>query len=205
MEPPEMRRTVSGIWTQYGYIASCNSPIRLFCLQIDQYAPLELPRVPGKRIFFVSDSKTDPSHGIASFDAVCAGDAAAASLPGSYKALVAQAGQSANARFTAQGVKVFRPDGVQLATTDTALLEKSELLAAPDVGAAGASYDNWGIWIGAKSLTDVPDYMCNNWSSNAPYDYAHIGGCGFSTSAAFSDPYALPGCNSEFRVYCLQE
>jgi hypothetical protein len=66
----------------------CASDRRFYCLSIDGTVPITPPANSG-RIAFVSDTNLNGNSGLAGADTECSDNAALASLPGTYRALLA--------------------------------------------------------------------------------------------------------------------
>lgn len=197
----------TGAWSLFGYLAQggatpCrSSKQRLYCLEADFNAPVVLPSLPG-RMMFVS-SQVDANKGLAAFDAVCTKNAAAASLAGSYRALVATSTATALSRFTLSGAPIVRPDHVVVARSDSALLQQSEVTAAIDRSASNQWAGGVAAWIGSSSPTQPGRNTCGDWSThNAMGDYADTR---YARSDAVGSESGSTSCYAGFSVYCLQE
>ena len=187
--------------------STCGTTRRLYCFQTDHSGTDLVPTpTPGKIAFVTTKNFTPgPGVGIAGADALCASDASAASLSGTYKALLATTTASAASRMTLAALYV-RPDGIPIATGSTI--------------AAGSALDS-GIWQRADGTyvpsqgdlvftgAPTPSAMgtltstCSDWTSTATPG-AIIG----------SDPFADPTwwnlasngqCTATIAVYCLQQ
>jgi cell division septation protein DedD len=193
-------------WTQRTD-STCGTARRLYCFQIDHGgADLVPPPLSGKVAFVSSKSfAPGPGVGVAAADTLCANEAAAGSLAGTYKALLATSTATAVSRITLAPLYV-RPDGIPIATGTTI--------------AAGGALDS-GIWqrfdgnyvpsqgdltfAGAPSPSALGTLTstCSDWTSTA------------STAAVIgADPVADPTwwnlasngkCTDTLAVYCLQQ
>jgi hypothetical protein len=143
--------------------------------------------------------------GVAAADSLCASEARAAGLPGSFKALLSAERVSAASRFDLRGPPWVRTDGVPV-VEHAADLARSSLIAPIDVTATGA-YVGWNTtWTGARTPGDpgTSASTCSSWTSTAPDVYAGWG------AGASIDPqfwFGLNGvpCSGWYNVYCLQE
>jgi hypothetical protein len=187
----------------------CDSARHLYCFQTD-HTGVDLVPAPtsGNLAFATTKSFTPGPGGIDGADTLCANEAAAASLPGTYKALLATTTASAASRMTLASLYV-RPDGIPIATGTTVQ--------------AGGALDS-GIWqradgtyvpaTGDLAFTGAPTpastgtltSTCSDWMSTATPG-ATIG------ATTFADPtwwFVPPGvnpvsCNQALAVYCLQQ
>lgn len=154
----------SARWSQ-GALGQCNGAARFYCFGKDQDAPIAWTPVPGRRAF-VTSASFPPAGGLAAADALCASEASAASLGGTFKALLATASASAISRFSVFGPTWVRVDGVPLWTSAAAAkagapIETPILLRAD--GSRGAA--QW-LWFGATALDAVGSNTCADWTSS---------------------------------------
>jgi hypothetical protein len=139
---------------------------RVFCFETGRSVQVSLkpPPFPIGRYVFLS--MWTPSAGIASADARCAGDAAAAGLPGTYKALLATTTQSVLERVgTLEGVW-RRPDGGLVTRLG---LDHPNLETSFAMSAAGAPSALINASFGAASLTTraTLPLSCDDWTNPA--------------------------------------
>ncbi|MGA9724950.1 MAG: hypothetical protein WBQ86_21015 [Candidatus Binatus sp.] len=162
------------------------------------------------RIAFVSKEIFDTTTGIAEADAICANEASAASLSGTFQALLSTSAIPAATRpgfdFSAGSAPYVRPDGIKIAD-------------APSL-ATGGNLDS-GIWQNAdgtyvtalvafswtgsstpSSSTTMAD-TCNDWSSNSNSVSGDVGVV--ADSVLWWTTGLSQGCNGSLRIYCLQE
>ncbi len=189
--------------------SNCGTGRRLFCFQIDHSGANLVPPPTSGMIAFVSDKTflPGPSVGIDGADALCAANAAAASLPGTYKALLATTTASAASRVTLAPLYV-RPDGIPIASGAT-IASGSALESGIWQRANGTYVPATGdlVFTGAPSPSAAAPLLansCNDWTSTAPLDSAYIG------ADTFADPTwwnlaANGDCTDTLAVYCLQQ
>jgi hypothetical protein len=143
--------------------------------------------------------------GIAGADALCASDASAASLSGTYKALLATTTASAASRMTLAALYV-RPDGIPIATGST-IAAGSTLDSGIWQRADGTYVPSQGdlVFTGAPTPSEMGTVTstCSDWTSTATPG-AIIG------ADTFADPtwwnLASNGqCTATIAVYCLQQ
>src|SRR5205823_4214594 len=130
--------------------AHCDGAAHLYCYQTDFAAVIPAPSAPASfRYFFIAEP-FDTSTGLAGGDTLCGTKASAASLPGTYKAVLPTSTASAMSRFTTRGVPIVRPDFVRIAQLDSDLLTAWRPLA-PALLADGSSTGGagGGVLIGA--------------------------------------------------------
>lgn len=191
-------------WTRHG-TSSCGTARQLYCFGVDRQGWTEQLPMTG-RVAFVTSQGFDASTGLAGADALCASDAAAVGLSGSFKALLAADGATAASRFDVEGAPWQRVDGVVLAENAGATFELEFWDAPLHVTADGAGYlTNYGIWGGASGfyVAGATATTCNNWSSTAATGTAGSSGH-TETSRILANSEAAP-CASSYRLMCLQE
>lgn len=181
----------------------CNVVGRLYCLQTDHATPLGPPVRSNAPIAFLSVAPLaiDAAIGIGAADNQCNADAAAAQLPGRYRALLATTGASPVDRFPA-GLEWQRVDGVSIGPL-------GKLITAPLVVLADGAYrDQITVWTGAKDLVSplsalgTTSSTCADWTSTATGMTGGYGQSFHSTGYWFVFPET--GCDAPYHVYCFQ-
>lgn len=196
-------------WTEDGHSIGCDctQSMHLYCFGIDHDKAVAAEFSPTAPIAFVSSAYWTPGAGIADADAVCQDAATAASLPGTYKALLPTTTASAASRFSSTGEAWRRVDGVQLAVSRAEFMA-GHLLAPLDATANGGQTDA-DVWTGVTGAGAVPNSLgttgktCQDWTSNMSTDRSGLGHTAETGSAWFTSG-VLP-CNSMSHLYCLQE
>ncbi len=188
--------------------AECGMAEALYCFGIDHANPVPAPSRPTpSRIVFTSRPFTLGSGGVAAADEFCAAEAAAAGLPGAYRAFLSPSIEYANARFEpTAGGPWARVDGVVPSATPLASTTTS-LRAALNVTSDGLYLTGGFVWTGTLTPVDMgaASLNCNNFTSTnsafeAVYGTLHDSTSWWSTIG----PNGLP-CNSTgARLYCLQ-
>jgi len=196
------RRLVYGIvnagtqaWTSGGFVA-CNTPFRLYCFQTDLSSPVVAPLGTARKAFEGS-ADWPSSSTLPVADQMCADDAQAAGLSGTFHALLATVGTTAVSRFTI-GVPWSRVDGA-IVTADF-----SSQLAAVDVAADGTYLADVYAWLGAPTAFEAgtADTTCQNWTSTASVDHGDIGYVGETGGIFGSNTICNTGGT---RVLCFQD
>ncbi len=190
----------SNIWSFFAS-GGCVADRRFYCLSIDGTVPITPPANSG-RIAFVSDNNLDGDFGLAGADMECNNNAALASLPGNYRALLATDSASAASRFDLSGQPWVRLDGVAIVEQASDLGDPEQLIAPINLQADGTTYlGNRGVWTGAPSFFQVSSgNTCTNW--NSTLGNANITRAGKSV-ASVSDTSSCSFAIS--RLFCLQE
>jgi hypothetical protein len=196
------------LWTVFSF-ANCATQSRLYCLGIDRIATVSpVPPSGGYRRAFTSTASFVPGGGLAAADALCNSEASSASLPGTYRALLATTTASAASRFNAavETLPWGRPDGQLCAPTAAEFFSLTLLDSAPNTTASLGTYlGNTGNWGGANSVNVAGDtsLSCANWTSTGA---GGSGGRVGSTSQNIRFTGDINGCDATFiRVTCLQE
>jgi hypothetical protein len=197
----------TGGWSNNYTVWRCSSSCSLYCFGTDLDAPLTVTPATG-RIAFLSSGTWSPSSGAAAANSLCALEAAASSLPGTYDALLASSTQSAIAAggFSLSGPTWVRPDGVAIATNASAFAIGT-LTAAIDVHADGTYASSGGVWTGASSpsTAGTAPATCANWSDGDAGSTAGLQGAANSVDPQFFDSPGYPNCSQAEQVFCLQQ
>jgi hypothetical protein len=199
----------AGGWSG-GAGASCGSQYALLCFGTDATRAVAPAPSAGRRAF-VSAGLRNGGVGLAALDALCASEAAAAGLGGTFKALVATTTASAVSRFDLQGAPWVRTDGVPV-VAGAADLATGTFVAPIEVLADGASHatsltmQGRLAWTGASGPTwaGAATTTCEDWTSAAA---TSTGIAGSYTSSYAQSPFGTAGrdCSVAQRVYCLQQ
>jgi hypothetical protein len=205
-------------WT-YSVSSGCSpSDFHLLCMGTDYYAVIPPPTVPtGARYIFLANGPFSPASGYAGAKTICQNEAQGV-LPGTYLPLLATASASAASAFTARDVPVVRPDGVVVATSDSAFLTGGDgdpgvgpIQAPIEVSASGVhGTQNSTAFTGAATVTTVGTMAttCNNWSTNSGAITGTSGLTNLSYGTIFFNDtlFAQPACSSTtIQVYCLEQ
>jgi hypothetical protein len=172
----------------------CNvfGPTPVLCFGVDYQQTVHLTPQQG-RLAFLS-TPWSPGGGLASADAHCQADASAASLAGTYKALLAYTGGNAQDRFDLTGPTWVRRDGNRI-VPNAAQLGPAGLLSPLDMLASGATANASVAFTGNATTT------CNDWTDTSS---SLIAGGQPRRAAYYWDTAGL-SCNWSEPIYCLQE
>jgi hypothetical protein len=178
----------------------CNVPHALLCVEVGRNVPIAIKPDTG-RIAFVSTAPWVPGGGRAAADALCAGEATTAGLPGTYLAAIATSTETIASRFT-PGMPWRRVDGVRL-TRDATLFVRDYLDVAPELDRVGQVVMA-DFWTGAPSFDQVAESNgnCNDWTVG---DLSAMGDMHFTTSTWMGSPAKREPCDWAVPLLCLQE
>jgi hypothetical protein len=186
---------------------TCATPERLYCFGVSKQSAVAVEAPPmHRRAFLTSGDWLPGGKGILSADELCASEALASGLLGTYMALLATTTASADSRFDKSGDPWIRSDGVQLAPT-AAMLFSSEYWDSALTTHANGSYALGDIFVasGATSLTVVGTAMltCNNWMSST----GTVGGglSGATRVGTLFAKYTNYACSANIKLACLQK
>jgi cysteine-rich repeat protein len=202
----------SGYWNNYGYgacsnLTSSSEVFHLYCLGKDFSSPLIFPKASGRLAFVLPPAAWSPKGGLAGADAACQSAATAASLSGTYLAMLATSTASMASRFDASGAPWVRVDGVALVTNASDLFTKGGKWLAPLETSATGVPELVAVWTGNSDPTAPAASVmttCNDWTSNvSPY----TGNAGESALTFVSQALgtSTPTCAASFSLYCLQK
>jgi hypothetical protein len=166
------------------------------------------PRVQG-RLAFVSRSPIASDAGVAGFDALCAAEAQAANLPGTFRALVATSGASAAARFNVSaGAQTWvRGDGIPIVAGASDIATNNVLI--PLVAAADGTKQGGNlVWTGAAGPGDLGAQTCGDWSGGG--DGGVVGTAGtvhgrFTGAPGWFGNYGVMPPGFPNHLYCFQQ
>jgi hypothetical protein len=197
-------------WT-LKFSVDATQPAHLYCFGTDFDQPLTLTPLTTKRSAFVSSGTFAAASGLAAADAQCQSEAQAASLPGSYRALLATTALAATdpSRLDLSGAPWVRIDGAPWVTT-AADLAAGHVLTSLNVEAQGNYGGYLPVWTGAvdpktKSAAFPAKQSCTDWSSNAASDLALAGLGAYSNSMFWNAVGNARPCNdNQNHLYCLE-
>ena len=159
---------VGGQYAINAALVSCDSPSRLLCLELGRTRQVSIAQSSG-RFAFVSERSWQPNaNGIDSADAACNTEAMMASLPGTYKALLAPTGIAPASRFDVTGPPWIRIDGALLADTAVELFTNQHTRNFPSQTAAGTLVTGTAIYWSVDPYDIVSTTRCDNWTSTTP-------------------------------------
>jgi Protein of unknown function (DUF1554) len=194
-------------WSDDGNTA-CNSPIPLYCFDTSHTTALTVTPVPG-RIAFVSKTAFDTSTGVAGADTLCQNEATAASLPGSFRALLATTTVAAAdpSRFDLSmgSMPYVRPDGIKIADAPTIASG-----AALDSGIwqnADGTYVTGSLaqpWTGSTNPSTKGTETCTDWTTKSVSINGLLGDSTTPVTRWWNSGSA-DACSASLPVYCLEQ
>lgn len=181
----------------------CNQPRRLYCFETDRSAAVTVVPVTGRIAFISAGTWAPNAGGVANADALCASEAAAAHLTGTYLALLPLATAESSSRFDTSGAPWVNTVGVAIA--DPA----SDLFSAAYLGlmnrrADGTVSGNDDAWSG-DPIDSATENGCMAWTSAATGQLEVFCGSAWATDRV--SRYAGNNCFCEapnLHLYCLQ-
>ena len=190
-------------WWSSRYLGNCDDPYHLYCFGTDYTHALSPPSIEGRIVFASKDSFDLNVNGRQVADDLCASEAAAAGLPGTFLSFLAVDGSAPVDRFDMSGPPWVRPDGIVVFTDGipTDLWSMAPLI----LDATGANVTSAMAWAGSShpATPGTAVGTCNNWKDAS----------GFSRLISVWHnrwyDWGLDGtteeCTSSFRVICLEE
>jgi hypothetical protein len=173
-------------------------PQRVVCLGVDRAVAVTAPVATG-RIAFVSTTNFVASGGIAAADALCASEAAGASLPGTYKAFMSTTTTPAASRFDLSGPTWVRTDGVPVMESAADLATWTWVTSVDR--RSDRSVSQGAAWTGNLTGNTLAQ-TCNDWSttSSTVFGILHV-----NTESANQQTTFQNGCATNANLICLQE
>jgi hypothetical protein len=166
--------------------------------------------VEPKRYAFLTKGTFATTAGIGAADAMCAADAKAAGLAGTYLAGLCTTANSVQGRLPSNGPRWFLPNGTLLGDWSTIFTG-----SAPSIplGADGTAHpaDSGStsimVWTGcdngATQVTGDSMYSCTDWSSSTTRGVFGDALGGGAVAHLFG--WGSTGCGPAFPVYCFQK
>jgi hypothetical protein len=184
-------------------ITVCSAMTHVYCFGIERDVPVTVTPTTGRRAF-VSASAFTPGGGRSAADGVCATDASAAGLSGTFQALLATTSQAAATRFSTAGPTWVRLDGIPIVST-AADLATGTLIAPLNVGADGTTYTTDPVYTGAtnEATTGTADSSCSSWTS-ASTSLAPETGLASTIEPRHFSGLLNTNCSFSYKLYCLE-
>ena len=191
----------TGGWSG-SYQGACANAYPFVCLQIDYAQPIALTPATG-RIAFRSELWT-PGGGLASADAKCMTEAAAAGYTGMFRALLATDTASASSRMNLAGLPWVRTDGIPLVVTADDLAAGT-LVTSLTESADHQTYVGAYAWTGSVGVTSPSaGRSCSDWTDTAATSTAHVGEAFRTRVDWFAQAYD-EACDTAHYLYCLEQ
>jgi len=193
----------SVLWTNVDDGEPCSAEYHLYCFQIDNDAKLNPTPSQGRTVFISSEVLELGPEGRAAADALCAADAAAASLDGDFVALLPTATEAPTERLREPTRPWVRPDGMIVAS-NTHSAELDELDVAVTQHADGAYVGGVRV-LGGPTLDTTSWLTCDDWTN--PVDpttpVALVGMIGYSDARWHA--WNPDACSEPARVVCVEQ
>ena len=165
-----------------------------------------------KTVFVTAEPVTAKFGGVAVADQMCAQQAAAAGLPGTYLAWLSVTGTQPRGRFSESTVPYALPDGTQVAADWDALLTDgpSAPIDMTAAGAKAAGADDTKVWTGTDREGRADTYnnastFCMNWSRNVIEESVIVGFLRKRGKAGDWTLGNLTPCTGDGYLYCFQQ
>ncbi len=173
---------VGGWWTS-GALRPCNAAGHLYCLGIDVDAPVSVaPPAADARLVFETTATLASDAGRMAADDLCASDAAAAGLGGTFLALMAEPGEALFDRHAVGGGDWVRADGGLVFPADGNPGSWTSVPSPPVLDATGGLASSAAFWSGVGSTTAVAtdESTCTGWTdatiTSAPQSWTLLTG-----------------------------
>lgn len=182
----------------------CDSPSRTYCFGVDKQVAVT-PAV-GPPYAFIS-APWSPGNGLASADVHCQNEAAAAGLPGTFRALLGTSTATAASRFSLAGPVWRRTDGIALASSRATFMAGA-LEAALELS-ADRTLRRTEAWSGARfegvpADAADPSFTCLDWTATVNTERGLFGRPPFAGPAFFGHG-TTTGCGAPSSLYCLEQ
>lgn len=164
-------------------------------------SPPDANLTPPNFVFTTSTVHDGNLGGLAGADAICQARAAAAGLPGTYRAWLGTSTANAQARIEAGGARGWiRPDGRPLVDQ---LLE-AKIKYPPRLDEYGNDLgDSELVWTSAsENGSMVPQGSCNDWTTNDPGTNGRLG-APHRGPVNWTESPLVVGCSQQHHLYCF--
>lgn len=191
------------------YSQSCATAEPIYCFGVGKTAPLVIsPPSDARKAFVTAEGFTMDSTGLAKADALCASEAQAVGLSGTFTALLPTTTATGLARFSDTARPWVRLDGVQLAATPLDFAG-GKLLSPLDETSLG-TYVTENVATGGvvpgQAVSAGPSADCVDWTSTASTNNGVDLGNANDVVLAFGDgDDDGTGCSGQFPIYCLEQ
>lgn len=193
----------AGLWTAESDGGTCADDYRLYCFQIDHQHELYPTPSQGRTVFVSSEPFVLGAQGRASADALCAADAAAEQLDGTFVALLPTSTASALARLVNPSRPWVRPDGMVVASS-TSWFELFPRLGVAITEQADGTHVGGVRVFGAASIGDSADLHCEDWTDpNATVPAVIHGITGHTDDRWYAGVTAA--CSESAHVLCVEQ
>ncbi|HTL39046.1 MAG TPA: DUF1554 domain-containing protein [Kofleriaceae bacterium] len=186
---------------------TCAAMIPIYCFGIGNVATVapKSAMVTNPHLIFVS-SQPRTTTGIAALDTLCQNDVAAASLAGTFRAMVATTTTTIASRFTSDSRPVVRVDGTVVSPTMSDFLAGNTLSSFANQLTNGTYVGAIKVWTGATNPTATGSMAetCNNWNDLTAGLQGAAGNPSGISTLRFWDAY-FTNCSSQLPVFCLQD
>jgi hypothetical protein len=194
----------SGDWLDAGQLP-CVMERPIYCFGVDKSQPLVVSPQPGRRAFLSTQGYNADASGPAKADLLCATEAQAIGLSGTFKALLPTHAQSAFARagLSIAGANWVRLDGVPLAGSPLAFAA-GELATPLNLNSSGVYTGRRYVAAGGAGPSDTQTgYNCDDWTN--PTSTYFPGVANELRLAWFYAPSNQPTpCAISSSVYCVE-
>jgi hypothetical protein len=192
----------SALWTEDSAADSCADEYHLYCFQTDHDSPQFPTPSQGRTIFVSAQPFTLGAGGRGAADALCASEADAADLSGTYVALLGTSTESALARLVQPSRPWVRPDGMPVATSTTWL--GIPALPVPVTEQANGEHAGGVLVFGAADVADPPEFHCENWTNPAAAVPAVVHGrTGYTDERWYAAQTGA--CSETAHVLCVEQ
>jgi hypothetical protein len=193
----------SSTFAAWSSTETCDSNGRLFCVETGKNVAVTIKPETG-RLAFISTQTWNPGAGIADADALCANEAGAAQIPGTFLAALATTTESIASRFP-PGLPWRRADGVRITRDDGTMFSASFLDVAVERNLANHLVAN-DFWSGAQRFNVPADTdgngNCMNWTiGNDTFD----GDMHFTSDTWVGAPAKREPCDWDVPLLCLEQ
>lgn len=191
-----------------GYSWLCESRGSFYCFELGHSQEVRpAPDPTATRHAFVSRRARD-GRGVAPLDAICAAEATAAGLPGTYKAAVATTTATIASRFTVDDRAWRRVDGTRIAGPE--LLAATEHYTSFVNQHADGAYTDAAVIAGAVSPVEVAangQWTCDDWQAFGPSStsFYSLGRPQDARQRGFWSSIGFVPCRFNAAIMCLQE
>ncbi len=186
-------------WTR-SQTLNCTTAMHLYCLEVDRDVPVSVPDAAEYPRAFVSTGKfVSSSAGRGSADMMCAAEAAANGVTGTFDAVLAVDGSTAIGRLGSATLPWVRLDAVHVTTDFSAFTAP---LAVDARGAYLTGEPAPTVYTGAQSGSSDGNFDCASWMDTGSGENARTGQPTLEGTTAFNNGQTQ--CATPLPVYCAE-
>ncbi|HVJ90598.1 MAG TPA: hypothetical protein VM580_12405, partial [Labilithrix sp.] len=191
----------SALWTEDSTGDSCAEAYHLYCFQTEHDSPQFPTPSQGRTVFVSAQPFMLGADGRDAADELCAAEADAAELSGTYVALLGTSTESALARLVQPSRPWVRPDGMTVANSTAWLGFLGLPVAVTEL--ANGEHAGGVLVFGAADIAEPAPFHCENWTNPSAAEPAVVHGkTGYTDDRWYAAQTGA--CSETAHVLCVE-